>query len=80
MQVNTTYRSSDLVEICFLMANSVPVLNTKRDCERVIFVFDDSDGRCGSLVNGFILGRDSASASRLFQERTRVMKIIKTAI
>lgn len=79
MPVRSTYRTSDFVEICFLMAHSVPLVTTERAGDRVTFVFDDSDGQCGSFVHDFLLGRDHASTSRILAERQRAMKIIKAS-
>ena len=77
MQVKATYRTSDFTEICFLMAQSIPLIEAERDGERVTFVFDDSSGICGAMVSDFCLGRDQVSATRLLHERARALKIIR---
>jgi len=72
----TNYKTSDFAEICFLMAQSIHLITTERDGDRVTFVFDDTDGRCNAYVNDYVLGRDQVSASRLLSERQRAFKII----
>ena len=79
MPAKTTYRTSDFTEICFLMAQSIPLLSTERDGDRVTFVFDDSNGQCNAYVNDFVLGRDHVSASRILAERQRALRIIRSS-
>lgn len=80
MPVNSTFKTSDFTEICFLMAQSIPILTTERDGDRVTFVFDDSDGQCRAYMDDFFLGRDQVSASRILAERQKALKIIRASV
>lgn len=80
MSVNSIFKTSDFTEICFLMSQSIPILSTERNNERVIFVFDDSDGQCRSYMDAYVLGRDQVSISRVFAERQKALRIIRGAV
>lgn len=71
------YQTSDLIEICYLLAHSAPLTRTERDHDRVSFVFDDSDDRCASLSKEFRHGNDLASTSRIFTVRHLALNLIK---
>lgn len=79
MPVNSTFKTSDFAEICFLMCQSIPILSTERSGERVVFVFDDSDGQCRAYMDDYVLGRDQVSASLLLTVRQKALRIIRAS-
>ena len=78
MKAKTTYPTSDLTEIIYLMANNRQIVTAKRDeSNRVTFSFDDSDGQCTALMKEYVLGHDQASVSRVLSERLKALRLIK---
>jgi hypothetical protein len=78
MTAKTTYQTSDLTEILYLMAHSRAIVRAVReDDNRVFFHFDDSDGQCTCLMKEYVLGHDFASVSRILAERIRALRLIK---
>lgn len=79
MPAKITFKTSDFVEICYLMSHSIPIFTTERFGDRVTFVFDDSDGQCRAYMDDYLLGRDQVSATRLLTERQRALRIIRAS-
>lgn len=73
-----TIRTSDMTEIVFLMARSIPIVSVSRNGDRVTFAFDDSNGEAGAYMDDFMMGRDQVSAVRFMQERQRALRYIKS--
>jgi hypothetical protein len=74
----TTYQTSDLTEIIYLLCHNRVIIQAIRDEDnRVIFHFNDGDGHCSALMQEYVLGHDDASVNRMLIERQRALRLIK---
>jgi hypothetical protein len=77
-KTTTTFQTSDLTEIIYLMCHNREIARAIRDDDnRVIFHFDDGDGQCTCLMKEYVLGHDYASVNRMLIERQRALRLIK---
>jgi hypothetical protein len=79
MKQNDTYSTSDLTEIVFLFCRGVPLCDTERQGQRVVFNFEGK-AFCSKLVANIAYGRDEVRLTTALSEIRRARDIMHKTV
>jgi len=74
---NQNFETSSFYLSCFLIASGLPLINTKRENNKVVWIFENSPDR-EKLIENFYNGSAQVSAIRLIEIIKRYKALIKT--